>query len=318
MAPAAAGTQSLLALTNPFDLTGPSFLLFFLVLGAAALLLLWLYRSSTEPSGSPTPPLRDPFAVAYVRKGPAAVLRVAIFGLINRKVLRMAGVDLVAGELPPGTRLTPLEDALASRFAGARKARYLLSDSKLLSLAEAEVRPGLEASGLVPDAEQRKSRWVAATIALVVVEGTAAAKIVIALERGRTNVGFLFLLGLGFLGWVIGYARRRTTARGARALRDLGSLVRHHRPVPVRAGVADPSPALLLEAALVGVVGATFLPRRAKKADGGCGAVVGSTCGGGGCGSSGGGDGGGGTSSGGCGNASCGSGGGCGGCGGGS
>jgi uncharacterized membrane protein YgcG len=188
-----------------------------------------------------------------------------------------------------------------------------LIDDLLLQGATAEIRESLERAGLLPDddvTQQRRKRfWVAETALL----GTALIKIVVALSRGHTNVGFLAILTVLASVAAVRLASPRRTARGDATLRDMSALL---APLAERERARGLGPS---ETAMVGAVfglGAVTggewaqlsqlkpRPNEPRKSDSGCG---GSGCGsssscGSSCGSSG---------------SSCGGGGGCGGCGGG-
>ncbi|HEX2521692.1 MAG TPA: hypothetical protein VHP35_06150 [Terriglobia bacterium] len=54
---------------NPFDLTGPQFLVFYLAFGGCVLLALNFIRKARESSDNSKVTLTDPYLIAYLRGG---------------------------------------------------------------------------------------------------------------------------------------------------------------------------------------------------------------------------------------------------------
>ena len=71
---------------NPFDLAGPEFLVFYLILGGSLLAMLFLLRRFGEPDASVSVQLTDPYEIAYVRGRANEVMRLATVGLIDRGI----------------------------------------------------------------------------------------------------------------------------------------------------------------------------------------------------------------------------------------
>ena len=180
----------------------------------------------------------------------------------------------------------------------------VLGDRAIADAVTAECEPTLVRRGLLPSPDQRAVRmrlWLAAGGALTAV---AAIKIVIAISRGRSNVGFLVLLGLGFLIATFAATHPRRTSAGNALVGDLrtlfGGLKDRASSLRPQSGGTD----LALLAAVFGVGAALPVYPEAKKlfpqsgaSDGGGssdssgGSSCGSSCGGGGggcggCGSS--------------------------------
>jgi uncharacterized protein (TIGR04222 family) len=281
---------------NPFDLPGPQFGAFYLV-AAGVVYVIYRYALHQAESGEPTAlPLNDPYQIAYLRGGTRDAGRVAVLSLVDRGRLNIEGERIVTRGSTTG--LAPIEAAIVECCAAPATVPALLGDRRVAQACEAYRAP-LEELGLVPDRLLRDQRWLWFTVAASVLLGIGLVKLYVALERGRTNVGFLVLLMAFALWLLITAARRRRTALGDAVLSDLRRLFHGLRGqvAPAAEGGAT-SDAMLLAA----VFGVSALPSLAfgeikrvfAKADQG-----GSSCG-----SSGGGDGG-------CG----GGGGGCGGCG---
>jgi uncharacterized protein (TIGR04222 family) len=301
---------------NPFDLAGPDFLLFYLLLVFCVVAAVALSRRAAE-AGDPAPvSLSDPYQIAFLRGGTLEVARLATVSLLDRGFLHLHGTSLAADEKKPGSALkVPIEQQVLGIFASAAEPTSLFSTaSKALFATETEkYESQLTRLKLLPDEEVRAARRVRLVMALAVLVGVALLKILIAIERGHRNIGFLIFLVFISVILCVKVSSPRLTARGKATLEGLrglfGSL--KQRGSKLKPG-GNPNELLLLGA----VFGAAALPAalaphakalfpRAASASGSgmdCGSSCGSSssCGGGG-------DGGG---------SSCGGGGGCGGCGG--
>ena len=75
---------------NPFDWTGPWFLLFYLVLGVFSYWFVYFYVTYRERQ-QPIPKLKmsDPFQIAFLRGGENEAIRIASISLIDRGLLRI-------------------------------------------------------------------------------------------------------------------------------------------------------------------------------------------------------------------------------------
>ena len=68
---------------NPFDLPGPQFLGFYALFSAAVLAFLWANtRGPAETRATLSFMTEDPYRIAFMRKGAAETLQVAIFNLV--------------------------------------------------------------------------------------------------------------------------------------------------------------------------------------------------------------------------------------------
>ena len=297
-------------LTNPFDLRGPEFLAFYLVLAAVTLAVLVLHRRGTE-AGSPIV-LSDPYEIAYLRGGWQAAVSLAIASLIERDLLIADPFGLAAGVTGEHAG-SPLERRVLERCAEETDPQGLIEDVSIRGATE-DIRVSLEEQGLLPgpdvQLQRRKRMW----LALAILVGTAGIKTAVALSRGHTNLAFLMMLTLLATLVTVHLSAPRRTSRGDETLREVGALL---APLRRTAGTQDLGPA---EATLVGaafglaaVEGAEWarlarLHPRPPFADsassswswscgsscgssGGssCGSSGGSSCGGGGCGGCGGG-----------------------------
>ena len=307
---------------NPFDLRGPDFLIFYTLLAAAALLLVWHLRRSREAGSTRRSLLNDYLQIAYLRGGHYEALRVATMNLINRGLIEVESDSGLRTSVTGEARLTrSTERALLDKFRTSGEAASIFSDLELSATAAADCGPDLMRLGLLPDGEATAARTRLLLVALLVVLGVAATKTVVALSRGRSNVLFLMLEAIVFsvLAYKLAYPFR--TEAGDAMLAELTTLFGGLR---ARAGAltlgAEPQDVALLAAVFgTGALPPSFasarLFRRAQAQASSCGASCGAAASygssGSSCGSSSGSSCGGGGGGGGCG----GGGGGCGGCG---
>jgi uncharacterized protein (TIGR04222 family) len=291
---------------NPFDWTGPQFLVFYLALALIVHLSLRTHVRFAEMSGdvSLSDLSADPYQIAYLRQGRTETIQLAVLSLIDRNLLRATGEDRLktndAGAVEIPRR--PLEKLILQFCLRERAAGEVTAHSSIQAAADA-YGPQLEKRRLMPDVAQRSSRRRAVAIAALVLLGAAAFKIALALSRGRTNIGILIVLGLVALAFLLPVLTKRMTALGVDTLTRLKTLFArlNRNATSIRPG------GLTNEAQLLGAIfGLSALPslafphvdrlyRRQRSASdsGGCGGSGSSGCGGsggGGCGGCGGGD----------------------------
>jgi uncharacterized protein (TIGR04222 family) len=234
---------------NPFDLRGPEFLLFYLILSVVVLLILFYLRQRDERQGDGKPSLEDPYLVACLRGGESEALRVATLSLIDRGLLTLksSGTSVVfprAAEnllevkdsLAIDSVRRPIEKSILEAFKTAKPVSSTLDS--LTGCTDYACR--LEAYGLLPDPEIRSARKRRLMLAIYVLLGVAGLKIVIALSRGRTNILFLIILA-----GLAAYVTSRTsnpfrTSRGEKFLEDVKFLFSslHLRAASLRPGGA--------------------------------------------------------------------------------
>lgn len=298
---------------NPFDLPGPEFLFFFIGLSVLAIVALVVTRKIAERSAAPKLDLSDPYLIAYLRGAEPETLRVAAVSLLDRGLLVATGTQLQASEKASVDAVRrPVEKELLRKFKRADEASAIFNDSRLRATCK-PYEQTLKTAGLLPSEAIVGARWTRLLIACGVLGGVAIVKILIALERGRTNVWFLVILTIVAIVVAALISFPRLTESGKTMIADLQNLYAglKDRALFLQSGGATIEPMMLAAVFGVGALtGAHFgytsvLFPRAKEA-----AAANSTCGSS-CGSS---------SS--CSSSSCGSscgggcGGGCGGCGG--
>lgn len=289
-------------MANPFDLPGPEFLIFYAILGALTIGLLWFARRTSEADDAPRIDYSDPYLLAYLRGGEKEVIRVVTVSLIDRGLLQTNDDQLVAAnENAVNIVRRPIEKALLQHFRFRAKASSGFTSPEILSTCQ-EYSDALQRLGLIPDESILRTRLWRLCVAVIVLTGVAALKILIALQRGRTNILFLVLLAVFFVFIAIRVHNPLRTRRGDALLADLRNLF---SSLKARAAMLRPGGETADAALLMAVFGLDalpvasfpfaerFQPRNTSSSTSSCGSACGSSCG-----------------------SSCGGGGGCGGCGG--
>jgi uncharacterized protein (TIGR04222 family) len=265
---------------NPFDWRGPEFLAFYFILGITVLAAIALRRWFFEPQSMVTRRLTDPSAIAYLRAGAKEVLRLAVMSLIEREHLQANGSQLETKAKGDPSGLSALDRLILEKFERPAQASAVFADPRL-DRECSRVRGSLESMGLVPDRNQLTLRLWSTVAGVAVLIGVAFVKIVVALARGKTNVGFLVLLAIAFSAAAVGIAVMRRTPRGSAMLNDMRQLLGQARH---RLSHAPSSQEFALVAA---VYGDSIHSSRAKQAfpvasrasSSGCGSAIGSSCG---------------------------------------
>jgi uncharacterized protein (TIGR04222 family) len=287
---------------NPFDLPGPDFLVFYAILGVLTVGILWLARRASEAADAPRIDYSDPYLLAYLRGGGPEVIRVVTVSLIDRGLLQSNDDRLVAvNQNAVNIVRRPIEKALLQHFRFRGNASSAFTSPAILSTCQ-EYKDTLQRLGLLPDESILRARLWRFVIAVIVLTGVAALKILIALQRGRTNIFFLVLLAVFFVFVAIRVHNPLRTRRGDALLADLRNLF---SSLKARARMLRPGGETADAALLMAVFGLDalpaaafpyakrFQPKSTALSTSSCGSACGSSCG-----------------------SSCGGGGGCGGCGG--
>jgi len=244
-------------MNNPFALTGPQFLVFYLMLGVAVLGGLYLLRRYAESGSVPRIDYSDPYLLAYLRGGEIETMRVAAVSLIDRGLLqlrdeRLTVVDDKATELVR----RPVEAAVLRR-AQAAASVHSFFDSRTIKAAAAEYKAKLQQLRLLPDQQISNARTFQLVIALAILLGFALISIVAAAMRGRHNILFLLLLAGVFCYIAIRRHNPFRTALGDALLADIQTLF---QPLKNRASMISPGGATGEAALLMAVFGIGALP----------------------------------------------------------
>jgi uncharacterized protein (TIGR04222 family) len=284
---------------SPFDLRGPQFLVFYLILGTLVIALLFMSRRLIDPASTVKVDMSDPYLIAFLRGGKDELVRVATISLVHRKLLQVSDtlVSVTSSGVADGVRI-PIERQLLLYFANASEGASAFSDPGC-SFAAESYSESLQKLGLLPDGTLRTRRLQILGLALALLLGVAFIKITIALSRGHTNIGFLIALAAMFGFAAVKITCPRLTVRGRTLLDDLRFLFGPLNSLPsTNLGYND----VALLAAVFGInavplivfpYARTLYPKAAASSGSACGAGCGSIggdswggggCGGGGCG----------------------------------
>jgi uncharacterized protein (TIGR04222 family) len=201
---------------NPFDLSGPSFLVFYICVALIVVIALKLVIDGAEGGAPPALPLSDPYQIAWLRGGTPEAARIAVLSLTDRGLLAVSGDNLVNSSHAQPVVREPIESAILARCRPFGTAATAVLGDPGVERACAPYRARLERLQLMPDAAMRAQRYRGFTIASAILFGIALAKIVIAFGRNRYNVGFLLILTAIALGlvWLLVHRPRTHLATG--------------------------------------------------------------------------------------------------------
>jgi uncharacterized protein (TIGR04222 family) len=296
---------------NPFDLSGPDFLLLYLCLSVAVTIAVWRSRRNAESGPAPKLDLSDPYLIAYLRGGENEALRLGVVTLVDRGLL--AASDTSVRRTERATRdaaRNPLEYELLKKFGDASEAASVFKEAALKAACE-PYRMALERAGLLPDAQTKSERWRRFGLAALLLGAAAMVKIAIGVSRERP-VAFLVILAVAALIAAAVASFPRLTSRGRAMLADIQTMYAGLRDRADSLHSGSATAEVMMLTAVFGVTALattqhayarTLFPQASSSS---CGSS---------CGSSGGGDGSGGDGSGGDGGGGGCGGGGCGGCG---
>lgn len=280
-------------MTNPFDLSGPPFLVFYALFAVLTLGVMVLARHLREAGALPDVDLKDPYLLACLNRGQMEVVRVAVMGLVDRGLLKLSGEDLKAvAERRPEFGQPKIESDVLAYFRTPSRFAPRQRDAGTFSAAPMEYEDRLRRLGLLPDASAREFRWACIALALALLLGVGGLKLLLAIERGHSNVAFLIIMMVvaTFLAILIGNPYR--TALGDKYLASIRTLFSGLRGRRASLQSGTGSTEILW---LVALFGAASLPAsqfafadriwpKSSSSDGGssCGSSSGGGCGGGG------------------------------------
>jgi uncharacterized protein (TIGR04222 family) len=245
---------------NPLDLPGPEFLAVYvpycLCVWGAVYVARRAFMATLEPQ---IYRLKDPYRLAFLRGDEQEAAALALFSLLARGDLRLEGKKVAGGAVTRAVE-HPLEGAVLQAVLDDRKAlRDLHEDSRVRSVCRADEselnKLGCLTRGRV---DLRTHIWV--IVAGGHTMGLGGLKVLVAISRGRSNIGFLLMLLFVQGVILLPVAARRRTVLGDRCLQALQSLMSQAKSRLRKAG----NKASLSEALLVGgAFGLSALPRSA-------------------------------------------------------
>jgi uncharacterized protein (TIGR04222 family) len=293
---------------NPFDLRGPEFLGFYVMLMVGTWIVMGLVRRIIDHTSDVVPTqLNDAYAIAFLRGGPKEMARVTILSLIDRGLLKVTDEGVRTADTASKMRVRRETEQVLLDHCRSPRVLATLSELPALKSACRSTEADLQRAGFLPTGAQRAARtFLFLLLGVGVLGGVAATKIAVALSRGRTNIAFLVILGIVALIVAAKVAFPRLTARGKKQLGELRNLF---NSLKLRAAELKPGGSTSELALLAAVFGATAVsasvfpwvgdvyPRPVASSSSGyggdssssssCGSSCGGGCGGGcgGCGS---------------------------------
>lgn len=241
---------------NPFDLRGPEFLVFYLILSAVVIGALMLFRRMVE-SGEGKMDLADPYLIASLRGGENEVFRVALISLIDRGLLIVDGTQVRAADRASADSVRRvIEKEIIRKCAKPRDASSLFYDPKINEACR-EYQETLKRCRLLPDEWLVRWRWIRFGLAAAVLIGAGGTKVIVALERGRTNVGFLIVLMIAATVIAAKVSFPRLTDAGKAILADIQTL---YSGLKGRATLISPGGASIDAMMLAAAFGIGMLP----------------------------------------------------------
>lgn len=211
---------------NPFNFSGPQFLFFFLIFIGVVNIALRMWQRHAEANGPmPKLDLSDPYRIAYLRGGAAEALKVTAFALIDRGLLR---VDTIKDQLtsePNAEELVrrPIEKSVLALFRKPANVTRLFESAESNSACKQYLNELVNARLLYGGGPQAH-RLSSVLTASGAIGGVAGIKLLLAIQRGKSNVMFLLILaavGIAFA-WASMISRR--SGLGLRFLKDQRTL----------------------------------------------------------------------------------------------
>ncbi|KAB8056697.1 TIGR04222 domain-containing membrane protein [Janthinobacterium sp. FT14W] len=212
---------------NPFDWSGPWFLLAYLLFGVLVLYLAreLLIRQELRNPHAQLSLADDPYRIAFLRGGAVEAVKIAAIVLVDRGLLRADG-PLLETASADSLRFASHDierDVLRLYLGRQGHSKELAVQAEMLPSCRAYLETLTQQELLVgPPLLRRRERitWTAHWLLLTV----AAAKAVIAISRQHYNLLFLALLLAIFLLVLRGLRKRRSSWSAQRLLTDLRML----------------------------------------------------------------------------------------------
>ena len=212
---------------NPFSLSGPNFLIFYIVLCISVYLyakIRVVHFEKTLPI--PKIPLQDPYLIAYMRGGQREALTLATIILRNRSFIEEYddGKKLKIRSIKDMNMVKyPIEKAVLEVFK-RKTAPHEVFTRKSCIDACPEYKSYLEDKHLINNAFISSMRMSILIVPAAIVAFFALVKIIIALSQDRTNIGLLSLLFIAILYGLYTIYSQKKNQVFMRVFKDLSSL----------------------------------------------------------------------------------------------
>lgn len=232
---------------NVFDLSGPEFLLFYLILFifAVGAFLFIRNRLESEPAIRIKDPM-DPYAIAGLRRGPRETARIAFGSLLDRGIIIKRPDEKYEYVPELGEHVHgQIEKEICQYFKtprGIKSLGHQEISSKLKNLTDGI----LSSAGVLPGARDAARRVTLLIMFVGGLESILVIKLLVAISRHKSNIFGLvaFIIATPIIYFLL--HRKRLTARGSRFLADLNRMAQC-TPEP-RPRAADEKPAAISHA----------------------------------------------------------------------
>jgi len=195
---------------NPFDLRGPEFLVFYAILGVTTWIVEKFLINNIGRAFARSQTLEDPYLIAALRAGIDETIRLGLISLVDRGIIKADSNNKIFAEKKNIRFSRNLEEQIIKALPDNPANVY---NNRKAQEAAMSYETELEKTGLLAGEDVKRHRkiyWIVCSLLLGLV---SAAKIIIALQRGRKNIWFLVMLTAFFL-WLLfkAYNDRSTPA----------------------------------------------------------------------------------------------------------
>lgn len=244
---------------NPFNLKGPEFLLFYLILCSVVIVAMIYLRRAAESVTPPRINLSDPYLIAYLRGGKNETLRIAVLSLIDRNLLTVNNQTIQTAENVTLDMVSvPLEKSMLKIFVKGYTATSIYT-SPTLDEECAPYETQLERAGLLPSKQMKAQRRTRFAIAATIMLGIGVIRIVQSLAAGRFNLFYLIVMMVAATLIAKAYYAPRLTKSGKEFIEDVQSFYAHMNYAKMNPQEGSSSTGnMMLAAAVFGIGGLAF------------------------------------------------------------
>jgi uncharacterized protein (TIGR04222 family) len=214
---------------NPFQLDGPSFLLFYFTVVLLSHLLIYIIRLSIAGGEIPKVSMQDPYLIAYLSKGKEGVIQLAVLKLVNEKKLTVTdGNRLICSD--NSSSKEPIEKTILNFFRDENTTKNLLK-SKLFDPLLKSYHTKLTSLGLLPTDLQIQLVGNTKLFLALALFALSAFRIYFSILSGHYNL--LFLVILTFLGiiTILVFHDKTKSLKGKTFLNHLKSTLQTSRSI---------------------------------------------------------------------------------------
>ncbi|MBD2565146.1 MULTISPECIES: TIGR04222 domain-containing membrane protein [Nostoc] len=202
-------------LHNPIaDMYGPDFLLFYCSVVVITLVVCWrLVQDPTKNQPLPLIPAEpDPYEIAYLRSQETGIADVALFDLIVRGYLQFSeqSISQVPNH-PDASHLQPIEREIFDKLSSSSTVQtsLWLATQSIQTYSNA-YEEKLQNEQLLYASQWQERNIKVGLIGAMIIFSLGGYKLLIALGKGRSNVGFLVAIGVLSIIFLLWFVSRHT------------------------------------------------------------------------------------------------------------